>query len=66
MRDDIGEDRYHDQPERLAFDVRQRIERNLSAVKCGGIAAQPGDQRVRAFMARGRKQKDDVPDKSED
>jgi hypothetical protein len=52
--------------ERLALNVRQGIEAYLSAVKRRQIAAESRDERVRAFMARGGKQEDDIPDDADD
>ena len=65
MGDEIGDDRHNDQSHRLAADVRQRVERNLTAVKCGGITTEIGDERVAAFVASGGKEKNDVPDETQ-
>jgi hypothetical protein len=66
VRDKIREDRYDHQSKGLASDVRPRVERYLAAVKSRGIAADSRNQRVRAFVAGGRKQENDVPDNAED
>ena len=66
MRDEVGKDRHDDQTDGFAADVRDGIERDLAAVKRGGIATRDGDERVRAFVAGGGEKKNDVPDESED
>jgi hypothetical protein len=65
VRGDIGKDRDNHKPHRLAANVRQRIQRYLPGLKCGGIAAQVRDQRMRPFMAGGREKENDVPNESQ-
>jgi hypothetical protein len=62
MCDEVRQDRNDDQSDWLAFDVRQGIERDLSTVKRRGIAAKPGDERVRTFVTGCREQENDIPD----
>jgi hypothetical protein len=45
--------------------VRDRVERHLARLKSGGIAAEVRDKGMRPFMARGRKKKNDIPDKAQ-
>jgi len=47
------------------LDVRNRIERHLSARKRGVVPADLGGQRVRRFVASGGEKKRDIPDKSQ-
>src|ERR1019366_619844 len=54
-----------DHPERGPAYVRNGVERHLAALGRGKVAAHFRDERVRRFMARRRKQKDDVPDGAE-
>ena len=65
VRRHVGKDGDNHKPDRLAADVRQRIERYLARLKSGGIAAQVRDKGMRPFVAGGREKKNDVPDKSQ-
>jgi hypothetical protein len=57
--------RHDDHAERLAPDVRDRVERDLAAFEGRKIAAQLGDQRVRGLMTNCREEKNHVFDEAE-
>ena len=59
-----GEQRQRQHADRLALDVRRRIQRHLSALICRGIAEAPRCERVHGFVHGRRKQKRDKPDQT--
>jgi hypothetical protein len=65
VRHQVGNDGDNQKPDGLAPDVRDRVERHLARLKSGGIAAEVRDKGMRPFMARGRKKKNDIPDKAQ-
>ena len=65
VSDEVGKDGNNNQADGFAANVRDWIERDLAAVEGGGIAAEMSDERMRAFVASGGEEKDDVPDESE-
>jgi hypothetical protein len=59
-RDQHRDHRQHDHPERLAADVRHRIDGDLAAVVGGEVAAAHRRPRVRRLVQRGGEQEDGV------
>jgi len=57
--------RYNHHSPGFAPHVRHRIQRHLPALRRRFIAAHLGDQGVRGFVTRRRKQKSDIPNESE-
>jgi hypothetical protein len=64
--DDVGEDGEHDHSKGLAANMRDGIERDLSAVECGEVAPDLRGQGVRRFMTGGGEKERDVPGDAED
>src|ERR1019366_4631245 len=56
------QNRHYHHPEQRLANVGNGVERHLAAFERGEVAADFGGERVRRFVARRRKQKDDVPD----
>jgi len=65
MHGNVRENWDYDHAPGLAPHVRYGIQRDLTAECRCFIAAHLGDERVRRFVTRRRKQKRDIPDKSE-
>src|SRR5579875_1076979 len=65
-RQKLGDPRDDDRAEWFPLNMRQGIQAHLAAMKRRRIVAKMRHQRVRALMARGGKQKHDVPDDAND